>query len=110
MRCRLTALDRKWNAGSRLATRKAYPVASKKRQPLRWRVNDDGAKGFDEIVVGIGQNPCLLHAEMMSKDAMFVTVGHLAIWVRIDKNGNAVVQETEWRGPSGTAPSGGVSK
>ncbi len=82
----------------------ANRIPMARKQPLKWRVQDDGAKGFDELVVGIGGKPCLIHAEMMSKDSIFVTVGHLAIWAHVDKQGNAEVVETEWRGPASQAP------
>ena len=66
-----------------------------RKKALPWRFQTDDATGFDELVVGIGGNPCLLHAEMMSERAIFVTVGDLMIWAHVDSKGKAKVTHTE---------------
>ncbi len=68
-----------------------------RRKALPWRFQTDAATGFDELVVGIGGRPCLLHAEMMNERSIFVTVGDLAIWATADKHGNTKVTHTERR-------------
>ncbi len=66
---------------------------SKKDLPWRFQTNDD--TGFDELVVGKGSFPCLLHAEMMNRRSIFVTVANLSIWAYVDKHGKAHVTDIE---------------
>ncbi len=65
----------------------------KRKKALPWRVQSDDEGGFDELVVGgrVKGNTCLIHAEMMNRRSIFVSVGELRVWAHIDKNGQAVV-------------------
>lgn len=80
------------------------------RKALPWRMQTDGQSGFDELVVGIGGRPCLIHAEMMNERSIFVTVGDLAIWATADKHGNTKVTNTERRKPPRKRPAQRQSK
>ncbi len=71
---------------------------------LPWRIQSNPDTGFDELVVGIGGNPCLIHAEMMDERSIFVTVGDLAIWATADKHGRTKVTHTERRKTSKKKP------
>lgn len=51
---------------------------------LPWRVKSDPWGGFDELVVGSGKE-CLLHAEMMDKNAIAVNIGDLLVWACVEK-------------------------
>lgn len=65
----------------------------KRKRPLPWRVQSDDEGGFDELVVGgrVKGNTCLIHAEMMNRRSIFVSVGGLNVWAHINKDGQAVV-------------------
>lgn len=69
----------------------------KRKRELPWRVqsNDDG--GFDELVVGgrVKGNTCLIHAEMMNRRAIFVSVGELRVWAHVEKDGTVKVTMIE---------------
>lgn len=67
------------------------------KKALPWRFQTDDRTGFDELVVGMGGRPCLLHAEMMTERAIFVTIGELAVWAHVGKDGVARVTGAEWR-------------
>jgi len=75
-----------------------------RKKALPWRVQSGPEGDFDELVVGMGGRPCLIHAEMMNERSIFVTVGDLAIWAFVDKDGNAKVSNTERRKPTKKKP------
>ena len=68
-----------------------------RKKALPWRVQSGPEDEFDELVVGMGGRPCLIHAEMLNERSIFVTVGDLAIWAYVDKHGDAHVSNTERR-------------
>ncbi len=75
------------------------------RKPLSWRVKSGEAGDFDELVVGMGGRPCLIHAEMMDERSIFVSVANLKVWAYVDKAGNAHVSMTEEE-PAAPLPKG----
>lgn len=65
------------------------------RPRLKWRVQSD-LGGFDEIVLTTSRpGGCLLHAEMMDRRAIFVSIGELRVWAHVDDEGRAVVTMIE---------------
>lgn len=63
---------------------------------LRWRVQSGSDGGFDELVVTSDEKGgCLVHAEMMSKRSIFVSVGELRVWAHVDTKGVAHVTMIE---------------
>lgn len=70
-------------------------MASKKRKaPLRWRVQSNDEGGFDELVVSVPAGLALVHAEMMSRRSIFVSVGDINVWACV-KKGKVVVTGIE---------------
>ena len=68
---------------------------------LDWRIQESTDGGFDELVVYAdgkkGKNPALIHAEMMNKRDIFVSIGSLRIWATVER-GVARVTHTETDG------------
>ncbi len=62
---------------------------------LEWRIQESPDGGFDELVVFAGKGPALIHAEMMNKRDIFVSIGPLRIWATVGKDGIATVTATE---------------
>ncbi len=66
-----------------------------RRKPLKWRVQSD-LTGFDEIVVTTNDpGGCLLHAEMLDRRTIFVSVGEVRLWAHINDKGKATVTMVE---------------
>ncbi len=74
-------------------------------KPLSWRMQTGVDGGFDELVVSARarKSPCLIHAEMMDDRAIFVSVGHIAIWAHVGRDGVARVTHMEARPVKGRA-------
>ena len=66
-----------------------------RRKALPWRMQSGSDGDFDELVVGMGGKPCLLHAEMMDERSIFVSIANMKVWAYVDKDGNAHVSMTE---------------
>lgn len=62
---------------------------------LRWRVQSDDDGGFDELVVSSNKGNALVHAEMMTKTAIFVSVGTVNLWAYVNKDGKVIVTSME---------------
>lgn len=78
-----------------------------RKKTLRWRVQSDDEGGFDELVVAAGVRGALVHAEMMTRRSIFVSIGDLRVWAHV-KRGKVVVTMIEnetgvtpWAPPEG---------
>lgn len=66
-------------------------------KPLRWRLSTDDDGAFDELVVH-GRGPgrhALLHAEMMDRRSIFVSVGGVCLWATVGRDGHVRVTGAE---------------
>ena len=59
----------------------------------RVRLNDDGS--FDELVVSTPKGDALIHAEMMDRRAIFVSIGPMSIWAWVNEEGVVEITGTE---------------
>lgn len=66
-------------------TRRPKDRTADERQPapLRWRVQSDDGGGFDELAVSAGGREALVHAEMMDRRSIFVSVGGVRVWAHV---------------------------
>lgn len=68
--------------------------------PLKWRLNSDPLTGFDEVVVhSTRPDEVLLHAEMMDRRSIFVSIGDLCVWAGVNPRGNVEISGIERRTP-----------
>lgn len=63
--------------------------------PLAHRINlnDDGS--FDELVVSAPKGDALIHAEMMDRRSIFVSIGPIRLWAYVNADGVAEITHTE---------------
>jgi hypothetical protein len=64
------------------------------KRRLSWRVNAPDGE-FDELVVYSKKGDALVHAEMMTDRAIFVSVGALNVWAYVKKDGTVKVTAIE---------------
>lgn len=66
---------------------------------LNWRFTSGGDGRFDEFLLSVDRGESLVHAEMMGKRSIFVTVGDAKIWASVTDDGKVVV--TGFEAPEG---------